>query len=134
MFERFSDRARKIMALAHQEALRLDHDFIGTEHILLGILAERGCVGASVLQNLGVDLSKARKAVEKLLRAGPRPRSHGELEQTPRTKRVIQLANEEARALNHTHVGSEHLLLGLIREEHGVAAQVLVSFGLELES
>jgi ATP-dependent Clp protease ATP-binding subunit ClpC len=133
MFERFTDRARKVMALANQEAQRLNHEYIGTEHILLGLVKEGSGVGANVLKNLEVDLRKVRLEVEKLVKAGPEMVTMGKLPQTPRAKKVIEYAIEEARNLNHNYVGTEHLLLGLLREHDGVAAQVLMNLGLKLE-
>ena len=133
MFERFTDRARKVMALANQEAQRFNHEYIGTEHILLGLVKEGSGVGANVLKNLGVDLRKVRLEVEKLVKSGPEMVTLGKLPQTPRAKRVIEYAIEEARNLNHNYVGTEHLLLGLLREQDGVAAQVLMNLGLRLE-
>ncbi len=133
MFERFTDRARKVMALANQEAQRLNHEYIGTEHILLGLVKEGSGVGANVLRNLDVDLRRVRLEVEKLVKAGPEMVTMGKLPQTPRAKKVIEYAIEEARNLNHNYVGTEHLLLGLLREHDGVAAQVLLNLGLRLE-
>ncbi len=133
MFERFTDRARKVMALANQEAQRLNHEYIGTEHILLGLVKEGSGVGANVLKNLDVDLRKVRLEVEKLVKAGSEMVTMGKLPQTPRAKKVIEYAIEEARNLNHNYVGTEHLLLGLLREHDGVAAQVLMNLGLKLE-
>ncbi|MBX3359652.1 MAG: ATP-dependent Clp protease ATP-binding subunit [Phycisphaeraceae bacterium] len=133
MFERFTDRARKVMALANQEAQRFNHEYIGTEHILLGLVKEGSGVGANVLKNLDVDLRKVRLEVEKLVKAGPDMVTMGKLPQTPRAKKVIEYAIEEARNLNHNYVGTEHLLLGLLREHDGVAAQVLMNLGLKLE-
>lgn len=133
MFERFTDRARKVMALANQEAQRFNHEYIGTEHILLGLVKEGSGVGANVLKNLGVDLRKVRLEVEKLVKSGPEMVTMGKLPQTPRAKRVIEYAIEEARQLNHNYVGTEHLLLGLLREQDGVAAQVLMNLGLKLD-
>ena len=133
MFERFTDRARKVMALANQEAQRLNHEYIGTEHILLGLVKEGSGVGANVLKNLDVDLRKVRIEVEKLVKSGPDMVTMGKLPQTPRAKKVIEYAIEEARNLNHNYVGTEHLLLGLLREHDGVAAQVLMNLGLKLE-
>ncbi|TVQ32636.1 MAG: ATP-dependent Clp protease ATP-binding subunit [Phycisphaeraceae bacterium] len=133
MFERFTDRARKVMALANQEAQRFNHEYIGTEHILLGLVKEGSGVGANVLKNLGVDLRKVRLEVEKLVKSGPDMVTMGKLPQTPRAKKVIEFAIEEARNLNHNYVGTEHLLLGLLREHDGVAAQVLMNLGLKLE-
>ncbi|XAL99937.1 ATP-dependent Clp protease ATP-binding subunit [Phycisphaeraceae bacterium D3-23] len=133
MFERFTDRARKVMALANQEAQRFNHEYIGTEHILLGLVKEGSGVGANVLKNLNVDLRKVRLEVEKLVKSGPDMVTMGKLPQTPRAKKVIEFAIEEARTLNHNYVGTEHLLLGLLREHEGVAAQVLMNLGLKLE-
>ncbi len=133
MFERFTDRARKVMALANQEAQRFNHEYIGTEHILLGLVKEGSGVGANVLKNLDVDLRKVRLEVEKLVKSGPDMVTMGKLPQTPRAKKVIEYAIEEARNLNHNYVGTEHLLLGLLREHDGVAAQVLMNIGLKLE-
>ncbi len=133
MFERFTERARKVMALANQEAQRFNHEYIGTEHILLGLVKEGSGVGANVLKNLGVDLHKVRMEVEKLVKAGPDMVTMGKLPQTPRAKKVIEYSIEEARNLNHNYVGTEHLLLGLLREHDGVAAQVLMNLSLKLE-
>ncbi len=133
MFERFTDRARKVMALANQEAQRFNHEYIGTEHVLLGLVKEGSGVGANVLKNLDVDLRKVRLEVEKLVKSGPDMVTMGKLPQTPRAKKVIEYAIEEARDLNHNYVGTEHLLLGLLREHEGVAAQVLMNLGLKLE-
>lgn len=133
MFERLTDRARKVMALANQEAQRFNHEYIGTEHILLGLVKEGSGVGANVLKNLGIDLRKVRLEVEKLVKSGPDMVTMGKLPQTPRAKKVIEYAIEEARSLNHNYVGTEHLLLGLLREQDGVAAQVLMNLGLKLE-
>jgi ATP-dependent Clp protease ATP-binding subunit ClpC len=133
MFERLTDRARKVMALANQEAQRFNHEYIGTEHILLGLVKEGSGVGANVLKNLNVDLRRVRLEVEKLVKSGPEMVTMGKLPQTPRAKKVIEYAIEEARALNHNYVGTEHLLLGLLREHDGVAAQVLMNLGLKLE-
>jgi len=121
------------MALANQEAQRFNHEYIGTEHILLGLVKEGSGVGANVLKNLGIDLRKVRLEVEKLVKSGPEMVTMGKLPQTPRAKKVIEYAIEEARNLNHNYVGTEHLLLGLLREHDGVAAQVLLNLGLKLE-
>ena len=133
MFERFTDRARKVMALANQEAQRFNQDYIGTEHILLGLVKEGSGVGATVLKNLDVDIKKLRLEVEKSVKSGPDMVTMGKLPQTPRAKKVIEYAIEEARALNHNYVGTEHILLGLLRESEGIAAQVLMNLGLKLE-
>ncbi|HOK95752.1 MAG TPA: ATP-dependent Clp protease ATP-binding subunit [Anaerohalosphaeraceae bacterium] len=133
MFERFTDRARKVMALANQEAQRFNHEYIGTEHILLGLVKEGNGVGANVLRNLDVDIKKLRLEIEKLVKSGPDMVTMGKLPQTPRAKKVIEYAIEEARSLNHNYVGTEHILLGLLRETEGIAAQVLMNLGLKLE-
>ncbi|MBC8116638.1 MAG: AAA family ATPase, partial [Candidatus Saccharimonas sp.] len=133
MYERFTDRARKVMQLANQEAQRFNHEYIGTEHVLLGLVKEGSGVAANVLKNLEVDLRKIRLEVEKIVQSGPDMVTMGKLPQTPRAKKVIEYAMEEARNLNHNYVGTEHLLLGLIREQEGVAAQVLMNLGLKLE-
>ncbi len=133
MYERFTDRARKVMQLANQEAQRFNHEYIGTEHMLLGLVKEGTGVAANVLKNLDVDLRKIRLEVEKLVQSGPEMITIGKLPQTPRAKKVIEYSMEEARNLNHNFVGTEHLLLGLLREHEGVAAQVLMNLGLKLE-
>ncbi len=133
MYERFTDRARKVMQLANQEAQRFNHEYIGTEHILLGLVKEGSGVAANVLKNLDIDLRKIRLEVEKIVQSGPEMVTMGKLPQTPRAKKVIEYAIEEARNLNHNYVGTEHLLLGLLREQEGVAAQVLMNLGLKLE-
>ncbi|MEM1071007.1 MAG: Clp protease N-terminal domain-containing protein, partial [Planctomycetota bacterium] len=133
MYERFTDRARKVMQLANQEAQRFNHEYIGTEHILLGLVKEGSGVAANVLKNLEVDLRKIRLEVEKLVQSGPEMVTVGKLPKTPRAKKVIEYSMEEARNLNHSYVGTEHILLGLLREQEGVAAQVLMNLGLKLE-
>jgi len=133
MYERFTDRARKVMQLANQEAQRFNHEYIGTEHILLGLIKEGSGVAANVLKNLDVDLRKIRLEVEKLVQSGPDMVTMGKLPQTPRAKKVIEYSMEEARNLNHNYVGTEHILLGLLREQEGVAALVLMNLGLKLE-
>ena len=133
MYERFTDRARKVMQLANQEAQRFNHEYIGTEHMLLGLVKEGTGVAANVLKNLEVDLRKIRLEVEKLVQSGPEMITMGKLPQTPRAKKVIEYSMEEARNLNHNFVGTEHILLGLLREQEGVAAQVLMNLGLKLE-
>jgi len=121
------------MALANQEAQRFNHEYIGTEHILLGLVKEGSGVGATVLKNLDVDIKKLRLEIEKLVKSGPDMVTMGKLPQTPRAKKVIEYAIEEARSLNHNYVGTEHILLGLLRENDGIAAQVLMNLGLKLE-
>jgi ATP-dependent Clp protease ATP-binding subunit ClpC len=134
MYERFTDRARKVMQLANQEAQRFNHQYIGTEHILLGLAEEGSGVAANVLKNLDIGLRKIRLEIEKIIQAGPRDDSSwgGKLPQTPRAKKVIEYSIEEARNLDHKYVGTEHLLLGLLREREGVAAQVLMNLGAKL--
>ena len=131
-FEKFTERARKVLTLAQEEAQRFNHNYIGTEHILLGLVREGDGVAAKVLSNLGVELDKVRSAVEFIIGRGERTVS-GEIGLTPRAKRVIELAVDEARRLNHNYIGTEHILLGLLREGEGVAAGVLESLGVNLE-
>ncbi len=131
-FDKFTERARKVLALAQEEAQRFNHSYISTEHILLGIVSEGSGVGTKVLQNLGVELDKVRTAVEFVIGRGE-SKSQGEVGLTPRAKKVIELAVDEARHLNHNYIGTEHLLLGLLREGEGVAAGVLESLGVSLE-
>ena len=135
MYERFTDRSRKVMQLANQEAQRFNHEYIGTEHILLGLVQEASGVAANVLKCLDVDLRKIRLEVEKIVQLGPGGEQVllGKLPHTPRARRVIEFAVEEALHLKHNYVGTEHLLLGLLREQEGVAAQVLMNLGLRLE-
>jgi ATP-dependent Clp protease ATP-binding subunit ClpC len=121
------------MALANQEAQRFNHEYVGTEHVLLGLVKEGQGVAANVLHNLQVDLKKIRLEVEKIVKSGPNMVTMGKLPQTPRAKKVIEFAIEEARNLGHNYVGTEHLLLGLLREHDGVAAQVLMNLGLKLD-
>ena len=131
-FELFTKRARHVMTLAQEEATHFQHNYIGTEHLLLGLLREGEGVASQVLSNLGIEVDQARHAVEAIIGRGKRI-VLGELGLTPRTKKVIELAIDEARRLNHRFIGTEHLLLGLIREGDGIAAGVLESFGLHLE-
>jgi ATP-dependent Clp protease ATP-binding subunit ClpA len=133
MFETFTDRARKVMQLANQEAQRFNHYYIGTEHILLGLVKEGSGMAVDVLKNLDIDLRKIGLEVEKIIQYGPDSGTVGELPQTSRAKKVIEYALEEARKFKQRHVGTEHLLLGLIRAEEGVASQVLLNLGLTLE-
>lgn len=120
------------MQLANQEALRFNHEYVGTEHILLGLVKEGSGVAANVLKNLDIDLRKIRQEVEAIVVAGPDVVTVGRLPHTPRAKKVIEYAIEEARSLSHTYVGTEHLLLGLLRERDDVASQVLKNLGAEL--
>jgi ATP-dependent Clp protease ATP-binding subunit ClpC len=131
-FEKFTERARRVLTLAQEEAQRFNHNYIGTEHILLGLVREGDGVAAKVLSNLGVELEKVRSAVEFIIGRGERT-FRGEIGLTPRAKRVIELAVDEARRLGHNYIGTEHLLLGLLREGEGVAAGVLESLGVSLE-
>ena len=131
-FDQFTDRARKVLVLAQEEARGLGHDYIGTEHLLLGLVHEGEGVAAKVLSNLGVELAKVRSAVELIIGRGDHEVA-GEICLTPRVKKVLELAVDEARRLGHDFIGTEHLLLGLIREGEGVAARVLESLGANLE-
>jgi ATP-dependent Clp protease ATP-binding subunit ClpC len=131
-FEKFTERARKVLTLAQEEAQRFNHNYIGTEHLLLGLVREGDGVAARVLNNLGVELHKVRSAVEFIIGRGDRA-PQGEIGLTPRAKKVIELAVDEARRLNHHYIGTEHLLLGLVREGEGIAAGVLESLGVSLE-
>lgn len=133
MYERFTDRSRKIMQLAAQEANRFGHETIGTEHILLGLVAEGHGVAACILKELGVELDGARKEVEKLIIRGPGMFTSDRLPQTPQAKMVIEYAYDECQNLGHNYVGSEHILLGLLREEEGIGVQVLRNVGLRPE-
>lgn len=133
MLERFTDRARKVISLANQEAQRLHHEFIGTEHVLLGIVEEGAGVAAHVLKELGYDLGRIREAVMGMIQPGEPYTAIGKLPQTPRVRHVIELAIKEARSTHHHHVGTEHLLIGLMLADDGVAARALNSMGLDLE-
>jgi ATP-dependent Clp protease ATP-binding subunit ClpA len=135
MYERFTDRARKVMQLANQEAQRFNHEYIGTEHILLGLVKEGSGVASNVLKNLNIDLNAVRREVEKILgQPGSSTVLSGRLPHTPRSKKVIDYAIEEARGLKDNYVGTEHLLLGLMLTKDGVAAQVLMNLGLKIEN
>ncbi len=131
-FDKFTERARRVLTLAQEEAQRFNHNYIGTEHLLLGLVREGDGVAAKVLANLGVELNKVRSAVEFIIGRGDR-QSSGEIGLTPRAKKVIELAVDEARRLSHSYIGTEHLLLGLVREGEGIAAGVLESLGVNLE-
>ncbi len=133
MFNRFTERARRVILLAREEAKRLDHDYLGTEHLLLGLIREGEGVAALALQNLGIDLEQVRQEVEKAVGKGGGSLFLGQIPFTPRAKKVLELAVTEARNLGHNYIGTEHLLLGLIREGEGVAAQILANLGAELE-
>ncbi|MFA5114867.1 MAG: ATP-dependent Clp protease ATP-binding subunit [Candidatus Omnitrophota bacterium] len=134
MFNRFTERARKVVILAKEEARRFNHDYIGTEHILLGLIREGEGVAATVLQKMGVSLEKIRLEIEKLVQPGPSTQIIGDIPFTPRAKKALELAAEEARSLGHNYIGTEHLLLGLIREGEGVASQVLLNLGMDLNT
>ncbi len=130
MFDRFTDRARRVMVLAQEEARMLNHDYIGTEHILLGLIHEGEGVAAKALESLGISLDAVRQQVEEIIGQGQQA-PPGHIPFTPRAKTVLELADRETRALGHAYVGTEHILLGLIREGDGVAAQVLVTLGAD---
>jgi ATP-dependent Clp protease ATP-binding subunit ClpC len=131
-FDKFTTRARKVLSLAQEEAQRFQHNYIGTEHLLLGLVREGEGVAAKVLEDLGVELIQVRSAVEFIINRGDRI-VLGEIGLTPRAKKVIELAVDEARRLNHHYIGTEHILLGLVREGEGIAAGVLESQGVNLE-
>ncbi|MEI8348576.1 MAG: ATP-dependent Clp protease ATP-binding subunit [Candidatus Omnitrophota bacterium] len=132
MFNRFTERARKVLVLAKEEARRFNHDYIGTEHILLGLMREGEGVACAVLQNLGIDLERLRMEIEKLISPGSSASVLGDIPFTPRAKKALELAAEEAHNLGHNYIGTEHILLGLIREGEGLASQVLFSLGTDL--
>jgi len=134
MSTRFSDRAQKVILIAQEEAKRLNHDYVGTEHMLLGLVSLGEGAAAQVLTNLGVDFKRVRTEVEKIVGVGDSMMVLGEIPFTPRAKKVLEYAVEEAQHMGHTHIGTEHILLGLIREESGVAARVLENIGLRLET
>src|SRR5216110_1789092 len=130
----FTDRVRKVLQMAREEAARLHHEYVGTEHILLGLIREGEGVAAAVLTNLNVDLEEIQQKIEETVKKGKAAAAAGpDLPYTSRAKKVLELAMSEARELNHSYVGTEHLLLGLLREEKGIAAQVLNSLGVSLE-
>jgi ATP-dependent Clp protease ATP-binding subunit ClpC len=131
MFERFTDRARRVVVLAEEEARMLNHNYIGTEHLLLGLIHEGEGVAARALESLGISLAAVRQQVEAIIGQGQQAPS-GHIPFTPRAKKVLELAHREGRALGHAYIGTEHILLGLIREGDGVAAQVLVTLGADL--
>ena len=131
-FDKFAERARKVLSLSQEEAQRFQHNYIGTEHLLLGLVREGEGVAAVVLSNLGVELNRVREGVEAIIGRGDRI-VLGEIGLTPRAKKVIELAVDEARRLKHHYIGTEHLLLGLVREGEGIAAGVLESMGVNLE-
>jgi ATP-dependent Clp protease ATP-binding subunit ClpC len=132
MFNRFTERARKVILLAKEEAKRFNHDYIGTEHVLLGLVREGEGVAAAVLENLGLSSEKIRLEVERLVKAGPSTLVSGDIPFTPKAKKVMELAMDEAVSLGHNYIGTEHLLLGLLREGEGIASQVLMNLGLDI--
>ncbi|HNW43970.1 MAG TPA: ATP-dependent Clp protease ATP-binding subunit, partial [Elusimicrobiales bacterium] len=134
MGTRFTDRAQRVILIAQEEAKRLNHDYVGTEHILLGLIALSEGVASQVFQNLGIDLRKVRAEIEKIVGTGDNMMLLGEIPFTPRAKKVLEYAVEEAQHMSHSYIGTEHILLGLIREEEGVAARVLENLGLKLET
>src|SRR5881396_1735470 len=129
----FTDRVRKVLQMAREEAARLHHEYVGTEHILLGLIREGEGVAAAVLTNLNVDLEEIQQKIEETVKKGKAAAAGPDLPYTSRAKKVLELAMSEARELNHSYVGTEHLLLGLLREEKGIAAQVLTDAGVNLE-
>ena len=131
-FDKFTDRARKVLTLAQDEAQRFNHNYIGTEHLLLGLVREGEGVAARVLENMNVELAKVRTAVEFIIGRGDRP-VVGEVGLTPRAKRVIELAIDEARRLGHNYIGTEHLLLGILRNDSERAAVLLQGFGMTVK-
>ena len=133
MFDRFTERARKVMSFARREAQRFHHEYIGTEHILLGLIQEGQGVAANVLKSMSIDLDKIRREVEKIVKAGPAMEPSVQIPFTPRAKRVVELALEEASNLGHNYIGTEHLLLALLREQEGIAAHVLRALGVRLD-
>jgi len=135
MFERFTDKARKVMAVANQQVKLFNHKYIGTEHIFLGLIREDGSTGAEVLKNLGVDIDKMLPEVEELfkLKGGRDAVAQGKIQQTQNAIKVIECAIEEARNLNHDYIGTEHILLGLLRVSEGIASQVLANLGVSIE-
>src|ERR1700735_2615793 len=129
----FTPRAQQVLALARKEADRFNHNFVGTEHLLLGLIKLGQGVAVNVLQKLGLDLETLRVEVEKMVGTGPDTKMSGNIPYTPRVKKVLALAGKEAKALNHSYVGTEHMLLGLLREGDGVSARVLRSLDVDLE-
>ena len=134
MYERFTDRARRVMQLANQEAKRFNHEYIATEHILLGLAKEGNGVGANVLKNLNVDYRNIREEIKKSVRRGPELLIFGKLPLVPRAKKVIEYAIEESLNMQDNYVGTQHMLLGLARDEEGIANRVLSNLGLKLSN
>jgi ATP-dependent Clp protease ATP-binding subunit ClpC len=135
MFERFTDHARKVMAIANEQAKQFEHKYIATEHIFLGLIKEGSGTGAAVLKNLGVDFEKMLSEVEQLLKlkGGHETVAEGQIPATQNAKKVIELAIEEARNFHHDYIGTEHILLGLLRVSEGIASQVLINLGISIE-
>lgn len=134
MYEKFTDRAKKVLQLASHETHRLNHEYVATEHILVGLIREGAGVGSTVLHDLGVTTKEARRQLEVLSPPGPARVSMGRMSQTPRAKKVIEFAIEEARNLKHNYVGTEHLLLGLLKEQGGTAATILRLNGIDMQT
>ena len=134
MMNNFTPRAQQVLALARKEADRFNHNYVGTEHLLLGLIKLGQGVAVNVLQKMGLDLETVRMEVEKQVGSGPETKMVGNIPYTPRVKKVLALAGKEAKALNHSYVGTEHILLGLLREGDGVAARVLKSLEIDIES
>jgi ATP-dependent Clp protease ATP-binding subunit ClpC len=130
-FDKFTERARKVLSLAQEEAQRFQHNYIGTEHLLLGLVREGEGVAAKVLLNLGVQLNVVRQNIDAIIRKGDQA-IVGSIGLTPRAKKVIELAVDEARRMQHHYIGTEHILLGLVREGEGIAALTLESMGVDL--
>ncbi|MDQ3949709.1 MAG: GntR family transcriptional regulator [Gemmatimonadota bacterium] len=130
----FTEQVRKVLAMTREEAMRLRHEYVGTEHILLGLIRDDKGVAAAVLENLNADLDKIRRKIEATVKKGKAPPARPDLPYTSRAKKVLEFAMSEARELNHSYVGTEHLLLGLLREEKGIAAQVLNSAGVSVDA
>ena len=133
MSNRFTERAQRVILISQEEAKRLEHDYVGTEHILLGVICLGEGVAAQVLANLGVDLRRVRDEVEKMVGKGGARLPLGEVPFTPRAKKILEYSVEESQHMGHSYVGTEHLLLGLIREEEGIACKVLELLGLKLD-
>jgi ATP-dependent Clp protease ATP-binding subunit ClpC len=133
MFERFTERARQVVVLAQDEARQLKHNYIGTEHLLLGLLREEEGLGARVLESLGVTLEVVRDQVARIIGMGDDDRTTGQIPVTPRANKVLELSLREARTMNHNYIGTEHILLGLARENDGVAMRILLDLGADAE-
>jgi ATP-dependent Clp protease ATP-binding subunit ClpC len=134
MYERFSDSARLVMQRANEEAQLLNHEYIGTEHVLLAIVEDENCVAANVLRHLEIDVRSVPREIEKLVKNGPDVLPKRRRPETPSAKKVIEYSMEEARKMEHRYVGTEHIVLGLLREQHGIAAHVLTQLGVSLDA